>query len=84
MKNKISATGKKKLEKQINKWLKNIKAFMWDYGFCKEDDYYQEVINIVWNYVDDYNIVSWNSDDPDTNAFIEEQINKLSDTIEKS
>lgn len=46
MKNKISNTGKKKLKRQIKIWLKDIKAFMKDYGFCKEDNYYQEIIDL--------------------------------------
>jgi len=46
MKNKISNTGNKKLERQIKIWLKDIKAFMKDYGFCKEDNYYQEIIDL--------------------------------------
>jgi hypothetical protein len=81
---KISLTGKKKLDKQVDAWLKNIKAFMNDYGFCAEDDYYQEIENIVWNYVNDENIVSWSSKDRDTVSYIEDKIMLLSNEVEKS
>lgn len=83
-KSKISETGKKKLQKQIDKWCKDIKGFMDDYGFCKEDDYYQELKTIVWNYVADANIVDFNCNDKDTCWFIDDMVSQLSDKIENS
>lgn len=77
---KISKTGKEKLERQIKKWTKNSKAFMKEYGFSKDDDYYTEIENIVWNYVNDNHILSMITHDPDPLEYID---NKILEIYEK-
>ena len=71
---KISKTGKKKLERQIKKWVEDPKAFMKEYGFCKQDDYYTEIENIVWNYVNNNHILSTITHDPGSLEYIESKI----------
>lgn len=82
MEDKITAEGKEKLKKQINKWISNISKFIKDYGLVDKKDCYQEIINIVLSYANDENIVSWNSVDPNTCEFMEEQINRLYEEVE--
>ena len=79
---KITATGKKKFDKVVSKWLGDIKSFMREYGFSREDDYYTEIENIVWNYVNDNGIVSMASNDEDTMSYLDDKIEKLSDAVE--
>lgn len=78
---KISETGKKKLERQIRKWVKDPKAFMKEYGFCKQDDYYTEIENIVWNYVGNNHILSMITHDPDSLEYIDNKILELYEKI---
>ena len=80
---KLSATGKKKLEKQVEKWISNIDEFYKEIGTSKGDDHYDEVSTVVWNFLDDSGILSMDCQDSDSNEFVDEQIIKICNELEK-
>lgn len=78
---KLSATGKKKLEKQVNEWVSNIDDFYRSIGTDKGTDHWDEVATVVWNFLDDYHILSFDCEDAESNSFVEEQIMKICDAL---
>lgn len=81
---KLSATGKKKLEKQVNEWVSNIDDFYRSIGTDKGADHWDEVATVVWNFLDDDHILSFDCEDAESNSFVEEQIMKICDALEDS
>lgn len=79
---KLSATGKKKLEKQVNEWVSNIDDFYRSIGTDKGADHWDEVATVVWNFLDDDHILSFDCEDAESNSFVEEQIMKICDALE--
>ena len=79
---KLSTTGKKKLEKQVNEWVSNIDDFYRSIGTDKGADHWDEVATVVWNFLDDNNILSFDCEDAESNSFVEEQIMKVCDALE--
>lgn len=79
---KLSVTGKKKLEKQVNEWVSNIDDFYRSIGTGKGEDHWDEVAATVWNFLDDDHILSSDCEDDESNSFVEEQIMKICDALE--
>jgi len=79
---KLFATGKKKLEKQVNEWVSNIDDFYRSIGTDKGADHWDEVATVVWNFLDDDHILSFDCEDAESNSFVEEQIMKICDALE--
>jgi hypothetical protein len=79
---KLSATGKKKLEKQVNEWVSNIDDFYRSIGTGKGEDHWDEVAAVVWNFLNDDRILSSDCEDVESNSFVEEQIMKICDALE--
>ncbi len=78
---KLSATGKKKLEKQVNEWVSNIDDFYRSIGTGKGEDHWDEVTAVVWDFLDDNHILSSDCEDDESNSFVEEQIMKICDAL---
>ena len=81
--NKISVTGKKKLTKYINDLIKHVDD-IWDYARIATDDadqVYNDCRDTVWNWVNDEGICSWDTEDEESNTFIEDEYTRLCDAI---
>lgn len=81
--NKFSTTGKKKFVSQVDKWIKNIDEFYQLIGTSKGQDHWDEVRTQVWNFLDDSGILSMDSNDQESNLFVDEQIIRLCDALDK-
>ena len=79
---KLSAVGKKKLEKQVSECVSNIDDFYRSIGTGNGEDHWDEVAAVVWNFLNDDHILSSSCEDDESNSFVEEQITKICDALE--